>query len=123
MRVGACVTGADNEFVGYDKLTYTTKIVAIYVDGTRATELKEGKTGVIVLETTPFYAEAGGQVGDEGWLFGGNPSPQPSGLIAHGLKAQPRSQAQICGWLTFCLANARTFSNPATDRFPWPHIQ
>ena len=83
MRVGACITGADNEFVGYDKLTYTTKIVAKYVDGTRATELKEGQIGVIVLETTPFYAEAGGQVGDEGWLFGGNPSPQPSPRLDH----------------------------------------
>ncbi len=59
-------TGAGNEFVGYDKLTYTTKIVAIYVDGTGATELKEGQNGIIVLETTPFYAESGGQVGDEG---------------------------------------------------------
>ena len=59
-------TGADNEFVGYDKLVSTAKIVAIYVDGTRAIELKEGKNGVIVLETTPFYAESGGQVGDEG---------------------------------------------------------
>jgi len=59
-------TGAGNEFVGYDKLESATKIVAIYVDGTGATELKEGQNGIIVLEATPFYAESGGQVGDEG---------------------------------------------------------
>ena len=77
MRVGACISGADNEFVGYDKLTSTTKVGAIYVGGTRATELKEGKIWVIVLETTPFYAEAGGQVGDEGWLLAAAPHPSP----------------------------------------------
>ena len=64
-------SGAGNEFVGYDKLASTTKIVAIYVDGTGATELKQGQNGVIVLETTPFYAEAGGQVGDGGVITAG----------------------------------------------------
>ena len=59
-------SGSSNEFVGYDTLASTTKIVAIYADGTRATELKQGQNGIIVLETTPFYAESGGQVGDEG---------------------------------------------------------
>ena len=61
-------TGAGNEFVGYDKLESATKIVAIYVDGTGANELKSSQNGVIVLETTPFYAESGGQVGDEGLI-------------------------------------------------------
>ncbi|MEI2814587.1 MAG: alanine--tRNA ligase [Burkholderiaceae bacterium] len=59
-------SGAGNEFVGYEKLDSTTKIIALYADGTPATSLNASQNGVIVLATTPFYAESGGQVGDEG---------------------------------------------------------
>ncbi|MEO6852749.1 MAG: alanine--tRNA ligase, partial [Rhodoferax sp.] len=61
-------TGAENEFVGYTALESAAKVVAIYIDGTSASSLKEGQTGTVVLDTTPFYAESGGQVGDEGVL-------------------------------------------------------
>ncbi|MBK9573546.1 MAG: alanine--tRNA ligase [Rhodoferax sp.] len=62
-------TGEGNNFVGYDSLTQTTKVVALYVDGVAATELKAGQHGVLVLDETPFYAESGGQVGDAGAVF------------------------------------------------------
>ena len=62
-------TGAGNTFVGYDQLTQATKIVALYADGTPVTALNPGQNGVVVLEATPFYAESGGQVGDEGAVF------------------------------------------------------
>ena len=62
-------TGDSNDFVGYDSLTQATKIVALYADGARAEALNAGQNGVIVLDTTPFYAESGGQVGDEGAIF------------------------------------------------------
>jgi len=62
-------TGAGNEFVGYEHLTTTTEVVAIYADGVRAEVLKEGQSGVVVLATTPFYGESGGQVGDAGAIF------------------------------------------------------
>ncbi|MDR3369678.1 alanine--tRNA ligase [Rhodoferax sp.] len=62
-------TGAGNEFVGYEHLTTTTEVVAIYIDGTRAEALKEGQSGVVVLASTPFYGESGGQVGDAGAIF------------------------------------------------------
>ncbi len=66
-------SGAGNEFVGYEKLDSTTKIIALYADGTPATSLNASQNGVIVLATTPFYAESGGQVGDEGLIStGGN---------------------------------------------------
>ncbi|MDG5976973.1 alanyl-tRNA ligase [Hydrogenophaga taeniospiralis CCUG 15921] len=65
-------TGAGNTFVGYDKLEAPAKVVALYLDGTAVAELKAGQQGVVVLDTTPFYAESGGQVGDEGVITSGS---------------------------------------------------
>ncbi len=67
-------TGAGNAFVGYDDLKATAKVVAVYLDGNPVAELKHGQTGVVVLDTTPFYAESGGQVGDAGVLVSGSAS-------------------------------------------------
>ncbi len=64
--------GAGNQFVGYEKLEAQANIVALYVDGTSVAQLKSGQNGVVVLDTTPFYAESGGQVGDEGVLTSGS---------------------------------------------------
>jgi len=65
-------TGAGNTFVGYEELKATAQVVAVYLDGTSVAELKHGQSGVVVLNTTPFYAESGGQVGDEGVLVSGS---------------------------------------------------
>jgi alanyl-tRNA synthetase len=60
--------GQTNTFTGYTTLEGKAKIVALYADGAQASELKQGQNGVVVLDVTPFYAESGGQVGDEGVL-------------------------------------------------------
>ena len=65
-------SGAGNAFVGYEALQADAQVLALYVDGTTVTELKPGQTGVVVLSTTPFYAESGGQVGDCGQIVCGN---------------------------------------------------
>ena len=64
-------TGAANAFVGYESLASDAKVVALYLDGVAVAELKSGQTGSVVLDTTPFYAESGGQVGDQGLLKSG----------------------------------------------------
>ncbi|MGE0497863.1 MAG: alanine--tRNA ligase [Ramlibacter sp.] len=61
-------TGAGNTFTGYDKLEEPAKVVALYLDGTPVNELQAGQSGTVVLDTTPFYAESGGQVGDQGLI-------------------------------------------------------
>ncbi len=65
-------TGAGNVFVGYEKLEAPAKVMALYVDGTPVADIKAGQVGVVVLDTTPFYAESGGQVGDAGSLVAGS---------------------------------------------------
>ena len=66
-------TGAVNRFVGYDDLVYKdVRVVALYRDGLSVQRLQQGETGLVVLDTTPFYAESGGQVGDCGVLVSGS---------------------------------------------------
>lgn len=61
------------EFTGHKSLTPDQthdqgKILAIYRDGKFVEVLNAGEKGSIVLDKTPFYAESGGQVGDQGLL-------------------------------------------------------
>ena len=59
-------SGEKTKFVGYDDLSVNAKVIALYANGASVQELKQGEAGIVVLDTTPFYAESGGQVGDQG---------------------------------------------------------
>jgi alanyl-tRNA synthetase len=55
-------------FLGYENLTIAAKILTIITAYGRAQEATEGTEAVVVLDMTPFYAEAGGQDGDAGLI-------------------------------------------------------
>ncbi|MFZ6775743.1 alanine--tRNA ligase [Undibacterium sp. Ji83W] len=61
-------SGDKTKFVGYDQLQHEARVVALYVDGSAVNEIKAGQQAIVVLDTTPFYAESGGQAGDSGVL-------------------------------------------------------
>ena len=55
-------------FVGYDHLSAQCEVTALLKEGELVEVLNEGETGVVVLTTTPFYGESGGQAGDSGLM-------------------------------------------------------
>ncbi len=60
---------SSTEFVGYKHSELDQgKVIALYREGKAVDHLKAGEKGSVVLDRTPFYAESGGQIGDEGFL-------------------------------------------------------
>ncbi len=68
MATAVDYSGPKTQFTGYDNLTDTAKILALYVDGASVKEISAGQEATIVLDRSPFYAESGGQAGDVGLI-------------------------------------------------------
>ncbi|MGV7092204.1 alanine--tRNA ligase [Siccibacter turicensis] len=59
-----------SEFKGYDQLELTGHVTGLFVDGKAVDQIVAGQDAVVILDSTPFYAESGGQVGDKGIIGG-----------------------------------------------------
>ncbi|MGF1547238.1 MAG: alanine--tRNA ligase [Thiotrichales bacterium] len=57
-----------SEFLGYESVSSAARVIALLRDGAAVSVLEAGDDGVVILDRTPFYAESGGQVGDQGAL-------------------------------------------------------
>ncbi|MDD9823919.1 MAG: alanine--tRNA ligase [Gammaproteobacteria bacterium] len=101
--------GHDSEFLGYETLEGEGVVLTLLRDGKEVPELREGEAGNAVLDRTPFYAESGGQVGDQGQLLGpqGRFAVEDTqklgrshvhiGAVREGrLRVGERLQAQVC---------------------------
>ena len=55
-----------SEFVGYDRLTHTSKVSVLTTETEIVEALSDGDNGTIIVDETPFYATMGGQQGDKG---------------------------------------------------------
>ena len=77
------------DFLGYDTDTAEAQLLALIKEGDRVSSAKEGDTIQLILNQTPFYAESGGQVGDQGHLQTAdckiqiNDTKQFAGLFVH----------------------------------------
>jgi alanyl-tRNA synthetase len=68
--VYADLAGLETSFVGYETLTSETTVVALLASGRQTETAAQGEAVEVILRETPFYAEAGGQVGDRGEIVG-----------------------------------------------------
>ncbi|MBQ4240018.1 MAG: alanine--tRNA ligase [Oscillospiraceae bacterium] len=70
-RVLESIDGGKN-FTGYSGVSGESEIIAIVRGGELCGDVSEGEDAIVVLESTPFYAESGGQVGDTGVISCGD---------------------------------------------------
>lgn len=79
-----------SEFFGYDEIELEGTVKGLIVEEKSVDTMKSGQKGLVILDKTPFYAEKGGQIGDQGTLAHGSAHfnvadcqiPYP-GVIAH----------------------------------------
>ena len=76
--------GAESAFVGYHRLEGRATVTALVRDGNEVNRLDPEEEGWVVLDETPFYAEAGGQVGDRGQLVAGGIGFEVADTQRHG---------------------------------------
>jgi len=80
---------AASEFIGYHKLEDDVLVTKLYKEGAAVESLSAGEAGILVSQSTPFYGESGGQVGDQGLLSNKNSELQvlsctkQDGVILH----------------------------------------
>ena len=58
------------EFTGYDTISGKASVKGLFLDRQAVEKMKEGDSGILILDKTPFYAESGGQASDIGTIAG-----------------------------------------------------
>ncbi|MDK8181140.1 alanine--tRNA ligase [Paenibacillus sp. UMB4589-SE434] len=76
-----------SEFVGYNELVTNANVLAIILDDELVEEAAAGATVQVILDRTPFYAESGGQVSDNGTLTASDLK-----TVVTGVKKAPHGQ-------------------------------
>ncbi|MBJ7556250.1 alanine--tRNA ligase [Marinomonas spartinae] len=109
-------------FTGYDYLEGACEVEMILVDGNAVEAIEAGQSAVVVLKSTPFYGESGGQVGDQGWLRGAgafkvtNTTKQGKAHLHHGELKEGRLAVgdEVSGQVDRSLRMATTLNHSAT---------
>ncbi len=79
----------EQAFCGYENTEVAADVAGLFVDGELVTSVNAGEAAVVVLATTPFYAESGGQIGDQGIIatdgaeFSVSDAQNQDGVILH----------------------------------------
>lgn len=97
MKVQGGVLGeitVKSEFVGYNELVTSSKVVALVYEGQSVDFVGEGKTCQVILDRTPFYAESGGQMADKGIISSGATQLKVEN-VQKGPNGQPVQQAVV----------------------------
>lgn len=71
----------DTEFLGYETLSTTAVVKGLLENGKPVSQIEEGNEVEILLDRTPFYAESGGQIGDNGFMYIQNAGRQQNGVV------------------------------------------
>jgi alanyl-tRNA synthetase len=93
---GAIALRSRTVFEGYGRMRLDgVRVLALVREGVPVAGLATGEEGEVVLDATPFYGEAGGQVGDTGWLVSGAARARVldtrrpvEGIVAHHVRVE-----------------------------------
>jgi alanyl-tRNA synthetase len=82
-----------SDFAGYEGTEGSSRVISLYKGGEPKELLSAGDEGAIILSSSPFYAESGGQVGDRGILA-------ESGTLFQVVGASSLNRARCSRWWT-----------------------